>query len=221
MITAITFGALVERIKRYLTNGWPDIADNYTSNEIMLYVYEALATAITNSSNMAYKVEGIRSTPEGFITDFDFVATGFNRDALTGYFSVTLPAPPVNLPLGYSIKAPTFIGNASESYPVIWVEEYNRSVSTKMPTPNFGIYSWVHNRILYLDSQGQNIMLSGLTLRVPMLTARSQNGLDTDLINAPDDAIDATFTAVIDKITGRVDRPKELVNAGNSVPTAK
>lgn len=221
MITGITFGVLIERVKRYLSNGWPDIADNYTSNEIMLYIYGALADTLAKSSSMSFTLNGIYNTPEGTLTDFSFPASGFTRDPNTGYFKVTLPAPPINIPLGYSIKAPTFVGNASESYPVIWLEAYNRSVSLKMPTPNFGIYSWVKNRILFLSAEGQNLMTSGLTLSIPMMTARSVSGLDTDLINAPDEMIELAFEMTIDTITGRVDRPKILTNMGNTVPTAK
>lgn len=221
MITNITFGVFVERVKRFLSNGWPDIANNYTSNEIMLYIYESLGKAITNTSEGSYQMDGIHTAPEGFITTFSFPASGFVQDTDTGYFKITLPAPPVNLPLGYSIKTPVFVGNGSESYPLIWVEAYNRATSMKMPTPNFGIFCWPENKILFLNTQGQNIKNSGLTLNVPMLSARSATGDNTDTINAPDDAIEFVFMDVIDKITGRVDRPKTLTNAGNTVPTAK
>jgi len=221
MITQVTFGVFVERIKRYLSNGWPDIADNYTSNEILLYVYEALATAITTSAKESYKVDGIYSTYEGFITTFSFAASAFTRDAKTGYFKVTLPAPPVGLPLGYSIKAPTFVGDGAESYPLIFLQSFNRANALKMPTPNFGIYCWPENRTLFLYANGQNLMALPQTLNVPMLTARGATGSDTDVINAPDDDIEMAFKIVIDNITGRVDRPKTLTNAGNTVPTAK
>lgn len=221
MITQITFAVLVERIKRFLSNGWPDIADNYTSNEIILYIYESLAAVIVNSSKESYKVDGVHSAPEGFITNFAFDTANLSRDTKTGYFYTTLPSAPVNLDLGYSILSPVFVGNSSESYPVIWIQSYQRGYAKKLPTPNFGVYAFVQNKILYLDTNGINIKDSGLTLNVPMLTSRGATGAESDVINAPDDAIDFVFRDVIDKITGRVDRPKMLVNAGNSVPTAK
>jgi len=221
IISSISFGQFVEQIKRHISNGWPDIADNYTDNEILMYVYSSLAVAITTASNNDYNISGIFSTPEGFITSYQFAASTFTRDPLTGYFKVTLPQPPVNLPLGYSIQAPTFVGNQSESYPLMWIETYHRGYAKKLPTPNFGLYGFVQGQTLFIDSNGQDITHTGLTLNVPMLSPRSATGNDTDIINAPDDALEFVFKDVVDKITGRVARPQVLTNDGNNIPIGK
>ena len=40
-IATVSFGQFVERVKRWLSNNWSDIADTTTSNEIILYLWEA------------------------------------------------------------------------------------------------------------------------------------------------------------------------------------
>lgn len=218
MITTITYGKFVEQIKKFVSNGWPDIADNYTDNEILMYVYQMLAAEIVVASTNNMKYTGFFSTPEGFITDYDFPVNLWSKDPNTGYYFVQLPEPPVNLPIGYSIQSPVFVGFGSESYPLIWVQTFQRGYGTKGPLPNFGIYCFVKNNTLFLDTQSKSLFGSGLTLRVPMLSSRSVTGNDADLINASDDQLAAVFEMVTDKLTGRLSRPQTLTNDGNTLP---
>ena len=221
MITTITYGKFVEQIKRFVSNGWPDIADNYTDNEILMYIYQMTAAEIVIASTNNMKYTGFFSTPEGFITNYDFPANLFNKDANTGYYYVTLPEPPVNLPIGYSIQSPVFVGLGSESFPLIWVQTFQRGYATKLPLPNYGVFCFVQNNTLFLDTQQQSLFNSGLTLRVPMLSSRSTTGADTDLMNVSDDQQAAIFDMVVDKLTGRINRPQVLTNDGNNIPIGK
>lgn len=218
IINQITYKVAAERIERRLFNGWPSIAANVTSNEIYLYLYEAVASVIVQQSNLNLRLEGVRSIPEGFITTYSY--TTFTKDYNRGLYTVTLQAPPINLPLGYSIISPYFASNGQISSPIILVNSYQRGYNKTLPTPNFGIYSFVENSTMYLDTNGTDISLLG-TLYVPMLSPRSATGNDTDLINIPDDAMSMVFDIVIQKLTQRLQVPEDNVNDGVMTPTQK
>ncbi len=218
IINQITYKVAAERIERRLFNGWPSIAANITSNEIYLYLYEAVAAVIIQQSNLNIRVDGVRSIPEGFITTYKY--STFSKDYNTGLYYITLQAPPINLPLGYSIISPYFANNSNVSSPLILVSSYQRGYNKLLPTPNFGIYAYVEGSTMFIDTNGTDITLLG-TLYVPMLSARSATGNDTDVINIPDDAMSTVFDIVIQKLTQRLQIPQDNVNDGIMAPTQK
>ena len=58
-IATVSFAQFVERVKRWLSNNWGDVADTTTSNEILLYLWEALGEVITQQANNQYTATGI------------------------------------------------------------------------------------------------------------------------------------------------------------------
>jgi len=216
MITGVTFGVFCERVKRRLSNGWPTIKFNITDNEILLYFYGSAATVIKNTSDAAYRVDGIRSAPEGFLTNYQFLGSAITWDKNSGMYTVPLLAPPVDLPLGYSVKSPYFSGYQSESYPLIAMHSFNRGYAMKLPTPNYGVYYRVTGQTFEMDSRGYDLVNSNLTLNIPMLSPRSATGNFTDLINMPDEAIEMAFEMVIKELTERQNTPTDRVNDGNN-----
>jgi len=215
MITSINFGMFTERVKRFLANNWPNTTLDVTSNEILLYMFEAVGSAIVNSSKENFREVGLNLVSEGFITNYSFDTSTLSYDINTGDYYVTLPAPPVNLPLGYSISAPYFSGAQAKSYPLLAIQPFNRGYALKMPTPNYGVYYWVEGSILKIDSQGADLKNSGLTLNVPMQSPRSSTGSDDDVINIPDDQMSNVFDMVVAKLVDRMNRPKDNVNDGS------
>ena len=215
MINQVTFKVFFERVKRRLSNGWPNIKFNITDNEIALYLYGCAATVITQTSDKSYSIDGIRSAPEGFITNYKFTGSQITYSNDNGLYTVTLTAPPVGLPLGYSIKSPYFSGGGAESYPLIAVHSFNRGYALKLPTPNFGVYYRVTGSSFEMETQGFDLINSGLNLNIPMLTARSATNNYSDVINMSDEAIEMVFDMVIKELTERMNTPTDMVNDGN------
>lgn len=211
LINSITWAVAAERIKRRLYNGWPSIAENTTPNEIYLYLYEAIATVITQKSERGLAVEGIRAIPEGFITTYSF--TNFTKDQIRGYYTVTLQQPPVGLPLGYSIISPYFATVGQVSYPLIAIHPFQRGYYDKLPSPNFGVYYFVENSTFFMDFKGQDTSIVG-TLYIPMLSPRGATGQDTDVINIPDEAMSMVFDMVVQKLTQRLEVISDTINDG-------
>ena len=218
VLNTITWAVAAERIQRRIFNGWPSIAANITANETYLYLYEAIAAVITQKSEKGLAIEGIRAIPEGFITTYTF--TTLARDTTTGYYTVSLPQPPVGLPLGYSIVSPYFAQSGITSYPLIAVHPFQRGYYGKLPTPNYGAYYFVENSVMYIDMVGNDPVSAG-TLYVPMQSPRSATGQDTDVINMPDEAMSMVFDMVVKKLTDRLDVPADNVNDGIYAPTQK
>lgn len=215
MITTLTYDTFIERIKKRLANGWPNIKFSITDNEILMYVYEATATAITMLSTQGLKLDGIRAVPEGFLTTYKIAASSFVQDTNTSYFSVAMPAPLINLPLGYSISEPYFAGAGVPGLPIILVHARQKGFWNKIPTPDYGVYAWVEGLSFIMDGRGLNLALSGQTLYLRMLSPRSATGNTSDVMTMPDEAIKMVFDLVIDELTKRLQTPKDKTNDGN------
>lgn len=213
MITKQTYGTLIERIKKFIENGWPTITFTSTDNEILLYVYEAVGQAIVTASNQGLQIDGIRSLPEGYITEFSFDMSVIPTDVDTNNKIIDLPAPPVSLPLGYSISAPYFTGLGSSSYPLIAIESHTRGYALKLPTPNFGVYYYIQGSKMNLVSPSA-ADLSSFKLKVPMMSPRSQNGSMDDQLNIPDDQMGPIFDTVTNRLIKKHAQPKDNVNDG-------
>lgn len=220
LITTISWGQLIERIRLRLYNGWASIASNLEDNEIVLYLQEAIAVVITQQSNQGIQTEGVRNIPEGFITTFVIPSTNVIKNYTTGDYEVKLPHPPINLPLGYSVVSPYFAVAGQKSIPLIAIHPYQRGYSSSLPTPNYGVYYWVENDTMYLDFAGNSVGKE-YNIYVPMLSPRSKTGQDTDTIHLPDDSISYVFDMVIARLTQRLQVPSDNVNDGNSAPTQR
>jgi hypothetical protein len=219
MINNITFGVFVERIKKFAENNWPDQKLDITSNEVLLYVYEAIGKAIADSSDKSYRETGIRSIPEGFITTYQILASSFVQDPVSGVYKFTMPSPPVNLPLGYSITAPYFGGNASKSYPLIAVNPSQVGFFDKIEKPAYGVFYWVTNSIFNMQCDFDDLTDSGLVLYLSMQTPRSLTSSDSDVISIPDDQLSIAFDIACQKLIARMNRPKDLASDSGGTHT--
>lgn len=217
MIQTVSFSQLSERIKRWLSNNWPDIADTTTNNEIYLFIYEAIGEVITQSANQKYQAEGIYPSQDSFVTTYSFACSTLKYDFGTQISSLTLPFPPINLPLGYSIKSPWFSGTGApgKTFPLIPINGYQKGYAFELPTPN-GVagYYEVEGDQMSIHSEGIILTNTGWALKIPMLSARSRSGSDDDLINLPDGEMSMVFDMVTQKLANKLNRPRTQANTG-------
>lgn len=215
MITTTTYGTFAERIQKFLANNYADISNNITTNELLLYVYGAMAEVIEAEANQKYLVEGIYPGQDGFITTYTFAASALVYDWDVGiYYKLTLPFPPLNMPLGYSIKSPQFTGRGGISFPLFPVQAYQRGYDQQLPFPDIGGSYWVEGDQMTIYAPNVDLVSSGWTLRVPMLSPRSKTGADTDIIQMPDGALEAVFDRAIERLVNRKNRPQNNQNSG-------
>jgi hypothetical protein len=214
IVNSITFGVFVERIRKYLSNGWPDISDALTDNEVLTYVYDAIAAAIVKSAETKFNIDGIYPSQDGFITTYSFPSSTLNFDEDAQYYWLLLPHPPVNLPLGVSIKSPFIAGMGRKSFPLIAMHAYQKGYNFELPTPNYGGFYEVEAGVMNIYVDNINLLTKPWTIKVPMLSPRSKTGSDDDVINIPDDTLSLAFDMVTQKLTNRLNRPHTAANTG-------
>jgi hypothetical protein len=206
---------LVQRIRKHVAGGYPDDAFATSTNEIMLYIDQSFAYQIKGAAYENAKVDGVLMIPEAFLVTFALPA--LTQDAPTGYWSATLPAPPLSLPLGYSITHAYFASvGRGRSDDIMPIENKRLGYRKFMPVPR-GTFYWVENGIIWVwATNGQS--LQGQQVYVQMPYARTDN-LDAPM-NMSDDVIEAIFNDVVTLLTKRYQEPKDIVHddlpAGNN-----
>lgn len=219
MIKNITYKVFIEQIQRRLQNDFPSSEFTVTANEISLYVYQALSTAITVAANQYYALEGMYTTPDSFVSTFKFPASSLTRDWDTGRYLITLPHPPVNLPLGYSILSPVLVGQGRKSISLIAINGYQKGYALKFAVPGYGIFYEIEGNQMLITCEDMDLINSDLKLYVSMLSPRGQTGNDTDTINAPDETLAVVFDQVVARLAQRVATPKDANNDGANKKT--
>lgn len=205
---------LVQRIQIHMANDFPSADSSLLDEEVLLYIDQAVAFTLVGQVYQGAKLEGNLVMPEAYISTYNL--TNIQQDSNTGYWYVTLPQPPVSLPLGYSITdayfAKTAYGKGQSILPI-----RNKRVAYRdlMPMPT-GTRYWVEGETMWLAASN-NQPLFGQNLYVKMAKTRTVD-LDESLL-LPDDAIELIFNNVVMKCKDRLGIPQDVVQddlpAGN------
>jgi hypothetical protein len=152
--------------------------------------------------------------PEGYLTTYSL--TNISQDPNTGYWFVTLPQPPVSLPLGYSINRVYSASNGQVSQDFFMVKAKRVGYRRNMPKPT-GISCWVEGVTLFMEASN-GYPLIGIPVYIQM--AKSRTDSISEPMNLPDDAISNIFDLVVAKINQRYQEPRDEIKdyqpAGNS-----
>jgi len=205
---------LIERVKKHISDGFPNDDFTPSSNEVMLYIDQAIAFSIVGKAYENAKIEGVLAVPEAFHVTYNLGI--MSQDANTNEWYATLPQPPLSLPLGYSISDVYFtsasMGRSESAFPI-----KNKRVSYRnyMPRPTGTSYRVENSRIWVMASNGQP--LSGASLYVQMPVNRTSD--ITEPMNLPDDIIMSVFDTVVKELQQRYQVPKDIIKdelpAGN------
>lgn len=208
-LIAYTKKSLIERIKKHIADGFPSNEFTTTDNEVLLYIDQAAAFNLIGQVYGNAKIEGSLATPEAYLTTYELPA--LLQDSVSGYWYTTLPQPPVNLPLGYSINR-VFFGSdgTGQSRECLPIKAKRVGYRVNLPMPEGARY-WVENsRIWVAASDGQ--ALSNQTLFTQMAKTRTES--ITETLALPDDAIEAIFNSVVGKLIQRMQLPKDVIVDG-------
>ena len=213
-VISYTKRMFAERLKRHMNNNFPNSSYPISDREMMLYIDEGLASTMIGQVFELAKVEGNLVMPESYLTTYSF--TTLSQDSTTLEYYVTLPQPPVSLPLGYSINRAYFASTLNGvSQEILPIKAKRRGYRNNMPRPSGAEY-WVEGSTLWLTSNDGSPLL-GLKLYVQMAKTRTDD-LD-EAMNLPDDAIDTIFLKVTQKLAQRLQLPQDIISdnlpAGN------
>lgn len=205
---------LIERIKKHVSDGFPNDDFAPSTNEVNLYIDQAIAFSIIGKAYENAKIEGVLAVPEAFHVTYNLGI--MLQDNNTNEWYATLPQPPLSLPLGYSISDVYFsspmMGRSESALPTkVKSVGYDRY----LPQPSGTSYR-VENSIIWVKaSNGQP--LSGASLYVQMPVNRVSD--ITAPMNMPDDVIMSVFDTVVKELMQRYQVPKDIIEdelpAGN------
>lgn len=212
---AITYSKsmFIERIRRHLANGWPRNSFSITDNEVMLYIDGEIPFVMKYQMFENAKVLGTLETPEAYINTYELTAT---QDANTQEWVATLPQPPMDLPLGYSITRVYYSIDGFESDDAVPLSAKRSAFRSLLPQ---------YPSITYRVNNGQEIRLKaynnanlyGNSVFVEMPISRTDD--KTATMNLPDSAISMLFDRVVARILQRYNIPQDIIKddlpAGN------
>lgn len=203
---------LIQRIRQHIANDWPDASFSTSENETLLYIDQAVAATIVGQVYQGAKLEGNLAMPEAYLSTYLLPAVA--KNSITGYWTTTLPQPPLSLPLGYSVTRGYFASSAfGVGSEIIWIKSKRVARRNSMPM-QFGVRGWIEGSILFLQASN-NTSLLGLNCYVTMAKSRTEN--INEVLNMPDDAIEAVFQNVVSKLLQRLGTPKDIVQDDISV----
>src|ERR1700760_125682 len=205
---------LIQRVQIHLANDLPGADSSLLDEQVLLYIDQAVAFTLVGQEYQGAKVEGSLVMPEAYVSVYNL--TNLQQDLNTGYWYVTLPQPPVSLPLGYSITDAYFAQTAyGKSQPIFPIKNKRVSYREFMPLPT-GTRYWVEGETMWLAASNNQPLLNQ-NLYVKMAKTRTQD-IDESLL-LPDDAIEQIFNNVVMKCKDRLGIPQDVVEdnlpAGN------
>lgn len=205
-LIAYTKKQLIQRIRQHLSNDFPDADFSVSTNEVLLYIDQALAFTLVGQVYALAKLEGNLVMPDGYLSTF--LLPALVKDYITGEWYSTLPQPPVSLPLGYSITGAYFADAAYGKGSSIYLIKNNRaSYIENMPSP-FGVNARVEgSKMIFEASNGTSLF--GQNCYVTMASTRTSSLTDT--MNLPDDSLETIFNNVVAKLLQRRNIPVDVI----------
>jgi|ERR1700744_3939214 len=209
-----TKGQLIERVRKHISDGFSGDDLAVTDNELLLYIDSALAYNMIGQVYNNAKIDGNLAMPEAYLTTY--LLSSPVQDIPTGRWFVTLPQPPVSLPLGYSITRVYTARNGVISNDFFFIKNKRVGYRKYMPRPD-GISCYPEGSTLWMEASNGYPLL-GIPIYVQM--AKSRTDSISEPMNLPDDAIQMIFDKTIQWLDNRYQQPRDEVKdyepAGNS-----
>lgn len=199
---------LIDRILRYYYDGIPDDQAEISTNEVDLYINDAIATVINKQAMDDYNITGIMSVPEGYITTYTIPTPSLSDQ--TGFYSSTLPHPPLGLPGECGVVGVFFGGGWGQSKPVLHVKPQEVDYFAFMPMPPQAAYYWVENSTINFWC---NTDLTHISDTIYIRMASNVQSDNNAVLNVPPDAVELIFQDVIGKLLPRKNiKPDNIID---------
>jgi hypothetical protein len=203
----MTRRVLIEQIRRLYYGGTPSDDANLTENEVNIYINQAIAYFAKVNYSDAINLDGIETVGDAFYSTFKNLA--ITKDNDTGYYSTTLPHPPLGLARGYGISTVTFpvsTGLAKAPTPIS-PREVDYIEQIKLPPSK--IFYWAEGNKLWFKSYTN---LVGRFAIVRMITA--ENSDKTAELNVPVEYISDIINWIMNQLRVRKGMPEDTTNDG-------
>lgn len=190
----ITTRQLIDRCIRTYYNDYPSEEATLTSNFVLLHINDAVATALSKRMQENYIVTGIQSIPDGFISTFKI--TSFVKDDNTGYYTASMPHPPMGTPENSGVSGVYFSTVKGQSKPVLEIKQNEVDYFRSMPLPPNAAYYWIEGNTLVLFVKTS--LPQGASVYIRM-ASHITSSLDAPM-NVPPDLVDVIYQMVMQKL---------------------
>ena len=201
----MTRKVLIEQIRRLYYGGIPSDDSNLTENEVNIYINQAIAYFAKQNYTESINLDGIENVNDAFYATFKGLT--ITKDNDTGYYSATLPHPPVGLSRGYGISTVTFPVSTGLSKAPIPISPRELDYVDKITTPPSKIFYWAEGNKMRFKSYTN---LNGKTASVRMI-ANAQTTL-TDEMNLPDDLYPFVMDYILKVLNSRKATQPDIMN---------
>lgn len=197
---------LIQRIRKYIANGFPNDSFATSDNEILLHIDQALTFNLVGNVWALSKIEGGMNVPEGYFSTFLLPAV--QQDIVTKEWFSTLPQVPVGLPLGYSLDNLYFANSVNGKGNQVFLIKAKRVSYRKNMQRPLGVNAHVEGNKIILDaSNGGSLLNQNLYAR---MATTSTTDMDASM-NLPPDAIETIFNSTVAQLTKRYTEPKDII----------
>ena len=203
----MTRKVLIEQIRRLYYGGTPSDDSNLTEKEVNHYINQAIAYIAKVNYTDAIKIDGIETVSDAFYTTFKNLAVAKDND--TGYYSTTLPHPPLGLSRGYGISTVTFPVNTGLAKAPTPISPRELDIIDNLKSPPSRIYYWAEGNKLWFKSY---VNLVGRFAIVRMVSA--ENTDLTSEVNVPVEYISDMINWILNQLKVRKGMPEDTTNDG-------
>jgi hypothetical protein len=203
----MTRSVLIEQIRRMYYGGIPSDDANLTENEVNQYINQAIAYFAKVNYTESIKVDDIETVGDAFYSTFKNLAIVKDND--TGYYSTTLPHPPLGLSRGYGISTVTFPVNTGLAKAPIPISPRELDYIQQVKTPPSKIFYWAEGNKLWFRSY---VNLVGKFAIVRMVTA--ENSDKTAELNVPPEFISDMINWIMNQLRIRKQMPEDTTSDG-------
>ena len=199
---------LIDRILRYYYDGVPDDQAEISSNEVDLYINDAIATVINKQAMDEYNITGIMGVPEGYITTYTIPTPSLNDS--TGFYYSTIPHPPMGLAGESGVVGVFFGGGWGQSKPILHVKPQEVDYFTNMPIPPQAAFYWIEGARIYFWCRTD---ITHISDSIYIRMATNVQSSNSAVLNVPPEAVELIFTDVIQRLLPRKNvKPDNIID---------
>jgi len=204
----MTRNQLIAQIRRMYYGGLPSEEAGLRPLEVNQLINEAIAYVAKVNYTDSIKLDGVETVSDAFYTTFKNLA--ITKDNDTGYYSTTLPHPPIGLSRGYGISSVTFpvtSGNLAKAPTAISPREIDYLDQIKLPPSK--VFYWAEGDKLWFKSYTN---LVGKFAIVRMISQENSD-LESEL-NVPGEYVPDMINWIMSQLNIRRQMSEDSIKSG-------
>lgn len=204
----MTRNELIAQIRRMYYGGLPSEEASLRPLEVNQYINEAIAYIAKINYTDSIKLDGVETVSDAFYTTFKNLA--ITKDTDTGYYSTTLPHPPLGLSRGYGISSVTFpVSSGSLAKAPTPISPREIEYIEQIKTPPSKVFYWAEGDKLWFKSY------TNLVGKFAIVRMISQENTDLNAeLNVPGEYIPDMINWIMSQLNIRKQMSEDSIRTG-------